>query len=321
MLSSKSITCATFVVIIAIIYAVSDRMAVYPVHSDGLVILTGATSGLGKHAAIELAKMGYTVLAGARNQRKADALRAEVSDKNFIPVMNTISCSFSFFFDCLRLWYTLFDEVVLEVTNSEHIQNLVNTVDSYDMPLVALVNNAAVADVTKVGNYDMPWQKTMYDINVIAPIELVNVLWRKLIESKGRIVNVGSVEAESSSVTNTYAGTKAAIKAISHNWRREGYKYGVSVSLVQPGAIKSNMCDLEKFCDSSAKDTTTPSYVHAITNPRPKSVYITGNFNFIPAAWYVRLFHSLPYRVSDYAINAMFSTFADDAGIDFVPKN
>jgi len=296
MLSSKSITCATFVVIIAIIYAVSDRMAVYPVHSDGLVILTGATSGLGKHAAIELAKMGYTVLAGARNQRKADALRAEVSDKNFIPV-------------------------VLEVTNSEHIQNLVNTVDSYDMPLVALVNNAAVADVTKVGNYDMPWQKTMYDINVIAPIELVNVLWRKLIESKGRIVNVGSVEAESSSVTNTYAGTKAAIKAISHNWRREGYKYGVSVSLVQPGAIKSNMCDLEKFCDSSAKDTTTPSYVHAITNPRPKSVYITGNFNFIPAAWYVRLFHSLPYRVSDYAINAMFSTFADDAGIDFVPKN
>jgi len=161
----------------------------------------------------------------------------------------------------------------------------------------------------------------MYDINVIAPIELVNVLWRKLIESKGRIVNVGSVEAESSSVTNTYAGTKAAIKAISHNWRREGYKYGVSVSLVQPGAIKSNMCDLEKFCDSSAKDTTTPSYVHAITNPRPKSVYITGNFNFIPAAWYVRLFHSLPYRVSDYAINAMFSTFADDAGIDFVPKN
>jgi len=300
MLSSKSITCATFVVIIAIIYAVSDslidRMAVYPVHSDGLIILTGATSGLGKHAAIELAKMGYTVLAGARNQRKADALRAEVSDKNFIPV-------------------------VLEVTNSEHIQNLVNTVDSYDMPLVALVNNAAVADVTKVGNYDMPWQKTMYDINVIAPIELVNVLWRKLIESKGRIVNVGSVEAESSSVTNTYAGTKAAIKAISHNWRREGYKYGVSVSLVQPGAIKSNMCDLEKFCDSSAKDTTTPSYVHAITNPRPKSVYITGNFNFIPAAWYVRLFHSLPYRVSDYAINAMFSTFADDAGIDFVPKN
>jgi len=300
MLSSKSITCATFVVIIAIIYAVSDslidRMAVYPVHSDGLIILTGATSGLGKHAAIELAKMGFTVLAGARNQRKADALRAEVSDKNFIPV-------------------------VLEVTNSEHIQNLVNTVDSYDMPLVALVNNAAVADVTKVGNYDMPWQKTMYDINVIAPIELVNVLWRKLIESKGRIVNVGSVEAESSSVTNTYAGTKAAIKAISHNWRREGYKYGVSVSLVQPGAIKSNMCDLEKFCDSSAKDTTTPSYVHAITNPRPKSVYITGNFNFIPAAWYVRLFHSLPYRVSDYVINAMFSTFADDAGIDFVPKN
>jgi len=296
MLSSKSITCATFVVIIAIIYAVSDRIAVYPVHSDGLIIVTGATSGLGKHAAIELAQMGYTVLAGARNQRKADALRAEVSDKNFIPI-------------------------VLEVTNSEHIQNLVNTVDSYDMPLVALVNNAAVADVTKVGNYDMPWQKTMYDINVIAPIELVNVLWRKLIESKGRIVNVGSVEAESSSVTNTYAGTKAAIKAISHNWRREGYKYGVSVSLVQPGAIKSNMCDLEKFCDSSAKDTTTPSYVHAITNPRPKSVYITGNFNFIPAAWYVRLFHSLPYRVSDYAINAMFSTFADDAGIDFVPKN
>lgn len=179
------------------------------------------------------------------------------------------------------------------------------------MPLVALVNNAAVADLTKVGAYDMEFQKTMYGINVIAPIELTNVFWSKIIESKGRIVNIGSVEAESSSVTSTYAGTKAAIKAISHSWRREGYKYSVSVSLVQPGAIKSNMCNLEQFCDSSAEDTTTPTYVHAITNPRPKSVYTTGNFNFMPAAWYVKLFHSLPYRVSDYIINALFAATDD----------
>jgi len=281
-MSSKSISCATFVAIIAVAYFVIDQMVTFPVHDSGLIILTGATSGLGKHAAIELAKMGYTVLAGARNQKKADTLRAEVSNKNLIPI-------------------------VLEVTNSDHIQNLLKTVNSYDMPLVALVNNAAVADVTRVGSYDMEWQKKMYDINVIAPIELTNVFWSKIVESKGRVVNIGSVEAESSSVTNTYAGTKAAIKAISHNWRREGYKYGVSVSLVQPGAIKSNMCDLDEFCDSSAEDTTTPTYVHAITNSRPRSVYITGNFNFMPAAWYVKLFHSLPYRFSDYIINSMFA--------------
>lgn len=281
-MSSKSISCATFVAIFAVAYFVVDQMVRFPVHDSGLIILTGATSGLGKHAAIELANMGYTVLAGARSQKKADALSAEVSNKNLIPV-------------------------VLEVTNSEHIQNLKKKVDSYDMPLVALVHNAAVADVTKVGSYDMEWQKTMYDINVMAVIELTNVFWSKIVESQGRIVNVGSVEAESSSVTNTYAGTKAAIKAISHNWRREGYKYGVSVSLVQPGAIRSNMCDLEDFCDSSPKDTTTPTYVHAITNSRPKSVYITGNFAMLPAAWYVKIFHSLPYRISDYIINAMFS--------------
>lgn len=280
-MSSKSISCATFVAIIAVAYFVVDQLVTFPVHDSGLIILTGATSGLGKHAAIELAKMGYTVLAGARSQKKADTLRAEVSNKNLIPI-------------------------VLEVTNSDHIQHLLKTVNSYDMPLVALVNNAAVADVTRVGSYDMEWQKKMYDINVIAPIELTNVFWSKIVESKGRIVNVGSVEAESSSVTNTYAGTKAAIKAISHSWRRTGYKHGVSVSLVQPGAIRSNMCDLDDFCDSSAEDTTTPTYVHAITNSRPRTVYITGNF-IIPAAWYVKLFHSLPYRVSDYIINCMFA--------------
>jgi len=281
MFSKSSIPCAIFVLIFAVAYVLVDQIVEFPVHDSGLIILTGATAGLGKDAAIELTKLGYTVLAGARSQQKADALRAEIADKNLVPV-------------------------VLEVTNSEHIQNLIKTVDSYDMPLVAIVNNAGIADVEKVGSYDMEKQRKMYDINVIAPVELVNVFWSRIVESAGRIVNIGSCDGESSSFTNTYAGTKAALKAITHSWRRSGYEHSVSVSLILPGATKSNMCPLDKFCDSSPKDTTTPAYVDAITNPRPKSVYITGNLAFIPSKLYLTIFKLLPLRVSDYIINAIF---------------
>ena len=73
-----------FALLVAV-YDLIDRTATFPVNRGGVVVITGATSGLGQDAAYHIARdLGYIVLAGARTQEKADALQADAS-KHGVP--------------------------------------------------------------------------------------------------------------------------------------------------------------------------------------------------------------------------------------------
>ena len=91
----------------------------FPVHNSGAVVMTGASSGIGRGAAIALAKEGFAVFAGVRNERDAASIRGVGMDR-LIPI-------------------------ILDVTKTDHIEAAVKTVEASGLLLVAVVNNAGTS--------------------------------------------------------------------------------------------------------------------------------------------------------------------------------
>ena len=281
-------------VVIAFLFAVLpkwiDRSRTYQVNENGVVVITGATSGLGKDAAFFLAKHGYHVLAGARSESKASALATEAKDAG-VPMDR-------------------FETVVGDVSNTaDHAPLVARTVAAMKangISFTGLVNNAGVHHRTlekHMSGIDV-W-RALYDVNVFAPVALTMAFHDILIETKGRVVNVGSIAGEITVKDGgPYCSSKHALRSISDAQRLDYSKYGVSVSLVAPGYVASNMCDPKVRSDCGrleAKDTTTPAYFDALTSPTPKTKYLVAHIGGGVPAWVATLITTfVPSRVGDF---------------------
>uniref|UniRef100_A0A7S3XUA9 Uncharacterized protein n=1 Tax=Heterosigma akashiwo TaxID=2829 RepID=A0A7S3XUA9_HETAK len=188
----------------------------YPTHTAGAILVSGASQGIGRDAAIALAKQGFSVYAGVRKEMDAASLESEGFD-NLIPIF-------------------------LDVQNSSQIQEALVTVSSSGLQFVGLINNAGVLDRSFLESQSIEDIKWMYDVNVIGLIELSQAFLPLLRESKGRIVNMGSV-ASFLSVPGlaAYAGTKFALRGLSDGLRRELYALDVAVVLLEIGVVETRM--------------------------------------------------------------------------------
>ena len=284
-------------------YEYVDRSKTYYVPDrPGIVVITGATSGLGLDSAYHFASNGYLVLAGARSQKKADVLQEKAEIKGFKK-------------DAFRA-------IVLDVTDASHWdQALRETKDAMEetgREFCGLINNAGVHHRMFKDNPEDPdtlsiWRK-VFEVNLFAVVGLTQIFEDLIIASKARIVNIGSIAGELSIPTGEpYSATKFGLRAISTGWRAHYAPMGVSVSLVEPGYVASQMCDPKKesVCGvRGPEDTTTPAYFDAIASATPKSKYIVSDVMFvdvpyygkvgIPGTFFVPLMHHfVPSRVQD----------------------
>lgn len=286
-------------------FKLADRSKSYYVSSEpGIVVITGATSGLGLDSAFDFSSKNYLVLAGARSQAKADKLQAKASAKGF--------------------GADVFRAIVLDVTQPEHwtdtLEITKSAMSETGREFNGLINNAGVHHRMFMEHEKDPvtmdiWHK-VYDVNIFAVVGLTQVFDSLIKSSKARIVNVGSVAGEVSvPMSETYSSTKFALRAITDAWRGLYSMYGVSVSLVAPGYVRSQMCDpkKEKNCQARGpEDTTTPAYFDAITSTHPKSKYIVSDVMFIPTPFgelaipgtfmVPFLNHFVPSRVQDMIV-------------------
>lgn len=180
-----------------------------------IVVVTGASSGIGAATARELSKRGYHVLAGVRRQEDADAIRAA----NLEPVM-------------------------LDITNDADVVRLLKRVteDPERRPLRALVNNAGIQINAPVETLPLAEWRRLFDVNLFGHVAMTQALLPALIESRGAIVNITSVGGKVSMATyGPYAGTKFALEAVSDALRREVAPLGVKVIVVEPGAVTTDM--------------------------------------------------------------------------------
>lgn len=178
------------------------------------VLITGASSGIGNKTAKILAEKGFFVYAGARKEKDIKALSA---NKNMLGVR-------------------------LDVTIQDDIDKAVKLIESEGRGLHALINNAGVTvfgPLIEVSEKEMQFQM---DVNLFGPYRVTKAFAPMIIKNKGRIVNISSVAGIfTGSMLGPYNMSKFAIEAYSEVLAKELNKFGVKVSIVEPGNYNSNI--------------------------------------------------------------------------------
>lgn len=178
------------------------------------VLITGASTGIGRATVLRLAGSGWTVLAGVRRAEDGERLVAEASPGRVAPLQ-------------------------LDVTDGAQIAAAVEEIAGRDAGrLDALVNNAGIG----VGGplevlSDEEWRR-QFDVNFFGQIAVTRALLPALRLARGRIVFISSIGGKVAMGFNgPYAASKHAIEAVGDALRVELHRSGIQVALVEPGSI------------------------------------------------------------------------------------
>jgi NAD(P)-dependent dehydrogenase (short-subunit alcohol dehydrogenase family) len=178
-----------------------------------LIVVTGASTGLGAAAARELARRGFHVLAGVRRDADADAIRSAG-----------------------------IEPVILDITEPEQVAALAARIVSDPRPLHALVNNAGIQVNAPVETLPMEQWRWTFEVNLFGHISVTQALLPTLLRSKGRVINVSSIGGKVAMPTyGAYAGTKFALEAVSDSLRRVRPRSRVRRVARPPGGVRTEM--------------------------------------------------------------------------------
>ncbi len=179
------------------------------------ILVTGASTGIGRNLAESLAAEGYHVYAGARKEKDLDELDA----------IENITA------------------VKLDVTSQEQVDAVVDMIEESGTGLYGLVNNAGVGGGGPVMDTAIEDQRFVYAINVEGVYRITQAFAPLIIESEGRIATTGSIAGiiASSAGYSAYSGSKHWIEAYTDALAAEMEPHGVGVSVIEPGSYKSNI--------------------------------------------------------------------------------
>ena len=208
----------------------------YEVNKTGIVLITGASTGIGRHAAEHIASNhDYLVLAGVRKESDADSIR-QLGVKNLQPIIIDVASH---------------DSVVRAV---DEIKGLVST---KSLPFVGLVNNAGVSRKVIAEFHAVDDAKAVFDTNFFGVLDLVQQTLPLLRASKGRIINISSVAGFLVVPKfGVYSASKYALEALSDAIRRETAHFGISVSVVEPAFVKSAIHQASRIASSKVVSET-----------------------------------------------------------------
>lgn len=202
---------ATFAVVIG---GIVPANAAEEANEQKAVLVTGASTGIGRNVAERLAENGYFVYAGARKQEDIDALNA---------IDNIMA-------------------VRLDVTVQDDIDAAVALIASEGRGLYGLVNNAGVASFGPLSQTQDSVLDFVFNVNVNGVVRVTRAFVPMLAEQQGSIVTIGSLEGLlSSPMLGVYSMSKLAIEAFTDTLASELAPAGVGVSIVVAGNYKSHI--------------------------------------------------------------------------------
>ncbi len=178
-----------------------------------VVIVTGASSGIGRATAERLARNGTTVVLAARRADKLEELAARIAAAGGVGVA-----------------------VPTDVRDRTATDALVERAVAINGTLDGLVNNAGIGGLASILAADDAVEG-MIQVNLLAPIRLMRAVVPIMrAQGAGAIVNIGSVAGEVG-ISGAYSATKFALRGMTDSVRRELAGTGIGVTLVEPGYI------------------------------------------------------------------------------------
>ena len=246
------------------------------------VVITGASTGIGKATALHLDRLGFKVFAGVRRESDGDALVSEGSPR--LTALN------------------------LDVTDGDSIATAVDTVDGQTRgKLFGLINNAGLSLNGPLELVEVSEIKKLMEVNVIGLLAVTKAFIPLLRKGKGRLINISSGHGLLASPDKSvYAASKFAVQAISDSLRVELRPFGVSVSNLVVGKVDTAVLgkilaerqDMVKASDPGIVDLYRPLFeffdgevkdlpgippnevgkivARALTSERPKAEYLVG---------------------------------------------
>lgn len=183
-----------------------------------MVVITGASSGIGAACAHYLDERGFSVWAGVRRKEDGDAL-VRGSSVRLRPLL-------------------------LDVTDQESVSEAGRTVAeaASERGLWGLVNNAGISVAGPIELLPLSDVRTQFEVNVIGVLAVTQTFLPLLRKSGGRLINISSIAGLASTpFLGAYCGSKFALEAITDALRLELSAWGIMVSLVEPGAVQSQI--------------------------------------------------------------------------------
>ncbi|MEA3350415.1 MAG: SDR family oxidoreductase [Chloroflexota bacterium] len=184
------------------------------------VVITGASSGIGKASALHLDKSGFRVFAGVRKQEDAEKLSAQASPR--------------------------LTPLFLDITDEDAIAAAADRVTAAveDAGLAGLVNNAGIASAGPMEFVQLDDVRRVFEINLVGQIAVTRAFLALLRKAKGRVVNISSVSGMTAApFMGPYSISKFALEAFSDTLRQELSPWGIDVIIIQPGRIETPIWD------------------------------------------------------------------------------
>lgn len=253
--------------------------------SDAAVLITGASTGIGRACALRLERLGFMVYAGVRREEDAFALK-EAAGPNLHPLL-------------------------LDVTDMRAIDTAVELMrgDRRIARLAGIVNNAGIAMGGPAEFISLEDWRTQFEVNVFGVVAVIQRLLPMLREGRGRIINMSSIGGRvAQPFVAPYVASKHALEAISDALRIELRPWGIQVTLIEPGAVSTpiwekgvsesttrlaGIAGMAELYGRVAERMTAiarrqeqrgvdPSrvanaVVHALTSPHPRTRYLVGS--------------------------------------------
>jgi NAD(P)-dependent dehydrogenase (short-subunit alcohol dehydrogenase family) len=268
------------------------------------VVITGASSGIGKACALRLDETGVRVFAGVRSEEDGTSLRREASDR--------------------------LTPLLLDVTVPESIEAARKTVAAAvdGGGLAGLVNNAGIYCGGPLEFTPLEEIREEFDVNFFGAIAVTQAFVPLLRGGSGRIVNISSVSGVFAlPFLGPYAASKFALEAISDSWRVELRPWGIRVAVVEPGVVETPFLEKSLAILREKREKLPPeahelygpvfglserhkhkhhaipaervakAVEHALFSRRPKLRYLVG-----AEAKSVPVFRAMPARFRDWLI-------------------
>lgn len=186
----------------------------------GTVLITGATDGLGRAAALLLAERGYRVFAAGRSPERRAALD-QIARERTLPL----------------------ETLELDVCDDTSVNACVSEIERRAGPVDILINNAGIAIAAVIEEITLADLRKQYETNIFGVLRATQrVLPLMRQRRRGRIINMSSIAGKVAiPIMGPYASSKHALEALSDALRLELFSFGVYVVLIEPGVIRTSM--------------------------------------------------------------------------------